>query len=190
MNIASHNSWSYLKPKQWYLRPLSFMAKCQEVNIKEQYSKFNVKCFDLRLREHNGKFDIVHGLFRYDITESALIDDLSFLNSKGDCYIRTILDVRKKKDLTTNQINFFIKICRWLEQSFPNIKFWCGENLYNHEEVYHFGNIVSCEEKYSSVCGNKLDDLYPRYYAKKHNKENIEKGTDKQFYMIDFVNLK
>jgi hypothetical protein len=29
MKIASHNSFTYLRPRRWYMRPFAFMARCQ-----------------------------------------------------------------------------------------------------------------------------------------------------------------
>ena len=50
MILGSHNSWSYLPPKHWWMWPIHFMAKCQRVDIREQYEKYGVRCFDLRVR--------------------------------------------------------------------------------------------------------------------------------------------
>ena len=50
MILGSHNSWSYLPPKHWWMWSFHFMAKCQRVDIREQYEKYGVRCFDLRVR--------------------------------------------------------------------------------------------------------------------------------------------
>jgi len=48
MILGSHNSWSYLPPKKWYMKPFRFTAQCQDWDIKTQY-EHGVRCFDLRL---------------------------------------------------------------------------------------------------------------------------------------------
>ena len=74
---------------------------------------------------------------------------------------------------------------------YPNIIWWCGRNLYNWEFDYDFGTEPSCHEDYSSVSKPKLiDDWWPWLYAKRKNKEILEKGTDKEILLIDFVNIK
>lgn len=190
MIIGSHNSWSYLAPKLWYLKPFSFMARCQNVDIKTQYEQYGVRCFDLRIRfNKEGDLQIAHGYFVFDIDLPQLYKDLNYLNSKGDCYVRILYEVRNKKQYVHKEL--FKTYCRLFEGIYSNIKFWCGRNLYNWEVDYEFKENPSCLELYSSVCAPKLiDDWYPKIYALKNNKKNIEKGTDRKILLIDFVNIK
>lgn len=191
MVIGSHNSWSYLKPKCWLLRPFAFMARCQEVDIKTQYEKYNVRCFDLRIKfDKNGLPEVRHGFMTYKITSKQLSKDLDYINSKGDCYVRILLEVRSKCQYTIEQIELFKEYCQRISWQYQDIKFWCGRNLYNWDVVCDFGFEPSCEEKYASVCPPKLiDDWYPKLYAERKNKENIQEGTDKDILLIDFVDI-
>ena len=190
MIIGSHNAWSYLKAKHWWMRPFQFMAKCQDVDIKTQYEKYGVRCFDLRIKfDKNGRPQVAHGYVVYDINEQQIVRDLNYLNNKGDCYVRILLEIRKKKEYTKNTIHCFERFCELICHSFANIKFWCGRNLYNWEVNYVFNEEPSCEEKYASVMKPRIiDDWYPRIYAKLNNKRNIKLGTDKDILLIDFVN--
>ena len=38
--------------------------------------------------------------------------------------------------------------------------------------------------------GTYLDDLYPKAYAKKNNRINLLNGTEKEYLMIDFVEIR
>ena len=38
MLIGSHNSFTYLKPRKWWMRLFTIFAKCQSENIIKQYS--------------------------------------------------------------------------------------------------------------------------------------------------------
>ena len=77
MVIGSHNSWSFLKPKYFLLRFLSFTCKCQSKPIYEQYEYYNVRAFDLRLRfDKYGQMIICHNLFDYDYDQDHLWYDL------------------------------------------------------------------------------------------------------------------
>ena len=80
------------------MRPFAFTAKCQNIDIKEQYFFYDVRCFDLRINfDDNGELYICHGPMKYDYTEEQLLKDLSFLNNRSNqCYIRMIYDVRNK----------------------------------------------------------------------------------------------
>ena len=191
MVIGSHNAWSYLPPKHWWLRPLAFTARCQNVDIKEQYEKYNVRCFDLRLLiDEDGNVDIAHGIMKYRIAIDELLDDLQWLNDKGDCYVRVLHEARRKSQYTEQAKNIFKFWCNQIESCFPNIRFWCGRNLYNWEIDYDFGEDPSCEEKYASVCKPRvIDDWWPWFFAKFHNNKIIKEGTDKDILLIDYVNI-
>lgn len=190
MIVGSHNSWSYLPSKKWWMAPFKFIAKCQDLNIIEQY-EIRVRCFDLRVRfNKKGEFILGHGFMQYDISIDELLEDLKWLNSKEDTvYIRILHEVRNKHQYTTSSIAKFKYLCTELVTAYPNLIFWCGRNLYNWEVDYEFTNNPSCEEKYSSVCAPKLiDDWYPRWFAKKNNTDILYKGTNKDILLIDFVN--
>ena len=49
MVLGSHNAWSYLPARKWWMKMLAFTAKCQKYDIQTQYEKYNSRCFDLRL---------------------------------------------------------------------------------------------------------------------------------------------
>lgn len=191
MKIGSHNSWSYATPKQWWAKLIKFTAKCQRVDIKTQYYCYNARMFDFRIRfDNDGIIQIVHSNVIYNISPGTYYDVLLFLNKQKDVTIRVVLDIRHKKDYNNRQIDRFVYECNWLENTFKDIKFTCGECIFNKAVLYNFNNIESCEEKYASVCTPKLiDDWYPKWYAKRKNHINIQNGTDKEFLMIDFVDI-
>ena len=100
MIIGSHNSWSYYRPKKWWMKLIAFTAKCQNRNVIKQYEKYNVKCFDLRVRFKNNKLIVAHGIIEYDISENDLFETLEYLNLKNDVSIRILHEVRTKKQYT------------------------------------------------------------------------------------------
>lgn len=192
MMLASHNSWSYATPKKWWMKLLKHTARCQAVDIKTQYEKYGIKCFDLRVRFTKlGDIQIVHGCIVYGIDVFKLVEDLNYLNSKKDVRIRVILDIRKQNQYTCEQVSEFRKFCKELQTRFQNIRFWGGQNLYNHKCEYLFMYKPTCAEYYSSVRPPKIiDDWLPILYAKLNNKDILEQGTKKHFLMIDFVNIR
>lgn len=191
MVLGSHNSWSYLTPKKWWMKLIRFTAQCQKADIFEQYSKYNVRCFDLRVRfvkDHS--LLVVHNMIEYKIEEYELLNQLAFLNGMKKCYVRILLDVRKKKHYTKDQRILFQELCLNLEYNFANIKFWCGRNLYNWNKEFKFKSNPTCLERYASVCKPRIiDDWFPYLYAKKNNKSIKKRGTKKDILLIDFVDL-
>lgn len=187
--LGSHNSWSYLPPKKWWTKPFAFIAKCQRIDIKRQY-ELGVRCFDLRVKFERGVPTIAHGCMTYKYNMTQLYEDLSYLNSCGDCVIRILHEVRNKKDYTDYNVVCFKQFCTNLCKLFPNIKFWCGRNLYNWKVDCDFYYKPTCEEKYSSVQPPKwIDDWWPFIYAKLHNKKIKETGTTLDILLIDFVDV-
>lgn len=191
MKLASHNSWSYLKPKHWWMYLLKFTAQCQDKSISTQYDGYGVRCFDLRVKFKDGNPVIVHNIMEYDYFTEELERDLKWLNSRKDVAIRVILDIRSKKKYTSEQKGMFVDFCFDLEKDYPHIKFWCGKGMYDRDTLYKFKYSPTCEEKYSSVTSPKLlDDWFPRIYAKLNNHKLLEKRTEKDYLMIDFVNYR
>ena len=194
MILGSHNSWSYLPPRRWWMKPIGFMAKCQRVDIRTQYERYGVRCFDLRVRFNKyGQGIVVHGIVEYCFTASKIYEDLAWLDSKGDCYVRVIHEVRTVKQYKNRQRNLFRHFCERLEDEYKNIRFWCGRELFCWGYDYHFPGYdePTCEERYASVCPPKLvDDWWPWLFAKTHNRLALAAGTKKDVLLIDFVDIK
>ena len=176
------------------MKPFNFMAKCQCLNIKDQYNIHNVRCFDLRVRwNDNGEMVIAHGLMEYKYTWEMLDADLTWLNDKKDTYVRVLHEARSKKQYTEYSVTRFRLFCETISQKYPNIHFWCGRNLYDWNFDYNFNPIKdepTCTEKYSSVCTPKyLDDWFPWLYAKRNNHLIKILGTKDDILLIDFVNI-
>lgn len=190
MMLGSHNSWSFLPVRKWCMKPLAFMARCQSVDIRKQY-ELGVRCFDLRIREGKiGEHIVTHGLVEY-CNMRGVADDLQYLDEKGDCMVRVLHEVRSEEKYTPLAVDNFRVRCALLVSACPNIRFWCGRNLYNWETDYDFGVYPSCDEKYASVCSPKIiDDWWPWFFARFHNRKILAEGTDKDVLLMDFVNIK
>ena len=188
MILGSHNSWSYLPVKKWWMKPIAFMARCQSVDIRKQY-KLGVRCFDLRVRfDSDGNMIVAHGIIEYK--DAHVLIALMWLDDRKDCYVRVLHEARSEKQYTKYSVESFKKFCYMLENNFKNTRFWCGRNLYNWEIDYRFDYDPSCDEKYGSVSKVKL--LYgwwPWLYAMVHNKKIYAQGTDNEILLIDYVNI-
>ena len=180
--IASHNTMSYLPPKHWWLYPFRFIARCQSKTIQEQYEKYGIKCFDLRVCfDESGNPHFAHGLITY---KGNVYQVLNYLNSlKDDIKVRLILE----KGLS---FVLFYNLCRFFERSYKNITFFEGVAKDGWVRICSFQYQPTYDQKVSSMTGKKWDDWCPWLYAKLMNKKNVQKGTDKNFLFMDFVNIK
>ena len=117
---------------------------------------------------------------------------LEELNAFGEeIQIRLLLEVTKKSDDTERQIAIFRYFCLdWVER-FKNLKFHCGRMKYNWEVVYKFDNPEpTIDQKVSSMVGTKVDDIFPFLYAMFNNRKNLENGTDKEYLLLDFIEMR
>ena len=192
MVLGSHNAWSYLSPRKWWMKLIGFTAQCQRKTIDVQYNDYGVRCFDLRLRfDADGKPMIVHGPVEYVYTPQDIQDDLKELNERENVSVRVLLDVRSERQYTQQQRDAFWNYCHELEMYYPNIKFWCGRNLYDWTINYNFLYFPTCIERYASVCKPRLiDDWWPHLFASRYNHGIIEQGTDKDILLVDFVDIR
>lgn len=192
MKLGSHNSWSFGKT-DWYIP--TFTCKCQNLNIQEQYN-LGVRLFDLRLRLKKKVWYPAHGsaCFKCDF-----IKDLKWLNEKGDCYVRLMLEYNSKPKNSNDIVETFDDYCTNLENTYNNIKFFGGRKKWDWTSYAH-----TCKnpeetliDRYSSTTSffsstNKLlrisDDWWPYLYAKCYNKDNYKKYKDSSDWLfIDFV---
>lgn len=197
MRIGTHNSWSYGNT-QWYMP--SFVCRCQSLDIISQYIRGS-RVFDLRLRWNFKKniWQVAHGPAIFDVN---YLEDLKFLDEvPSDVWVRVILEynsIPKKINFLKTQ---FIKQCKYLEETYKNIKFFGGRLKCTWSYIYIFKNDVELEDKYSSTTSwfkssnyflRILDDWWPWLYAFRHNKINYINfrknfGLSNKCLFIDFI---
>ena len=204
MKLGSHNSFTYLPVKQWYLKPFAFMARCQEVDVWNQYF-LGVRLFDLRVRfDSKGNPVICHSLAEYKADDSFIFDTLKKLNNCKGIHVRVVLELRKSNtEKYDRQKRLFEAFCINIKKAYRNITFFGGNDrtgFTTGEKIYDFNNDVQIVGLYSSTTSlfkinSKLlriiDDWYPRYYALRYNKKNLENLKEYPGWVhIDFVNFK
>ena len=176
---ASHNTFSYYKPKQWYLRPFAFIAKCQSKSLAQQINE-GIKVFDLRLRmDKDGEWIIAHNAFIYVKGYGAIMNILTWLDveaeySKEKIYMRVLHEVRNNRQaLYSSSIDFNL-LCDRLTKDFPNLRFFGGQRTMDWRQDYVFPskNCIEYIERHASVRWPKWLHWYPWLYAKLYNKAN------------------
>jgi hypothetical protein len=96
--LATHDSLTSYKIKNWWLKPFSRTCKCQSKTLEEQYAA-GARSFDLRFAKYRGKWYAAHGAMIYDITLEEVIEKLSKL--EGPVYFRALCEdtVFRKSDV-------------------------------------------------------------------------------------------
>lgn len=182
MEIGTHNTMTYLKPKKWYLYPFQFMARCQSKSIEEQY-QLGIRLFDIRITyDKKGNPEFRHGLIAY---RGDVYTILEWLNSQREpIKVRLLLEEGKRNIYNEN---LFRKDCERFIKDYPNLSFYEGRRKYDWRNLTGFPTL-EVEQPVSSMRGNKIDDLWPWLYAKRFNKKNynLYKDTNKTV-LFDFV---
>lgn len=183
LKIASHNTMSYLPVKQWYLKPFYWMARCQNKSIFQQYNE-GCRFFDIRVKYYKGKIYFAHGIILYKGYVWKTLRDFHNYISES-VIIRFILET-SKEDISMEEEFYYD--CMAIQTVFPKFKIHGGRRKFDWHVIFPFDQKEpTIEQKVSSMTGNIFDDIWPWLYAKLHNKENIKKGTDKEYLMIDFI---
>lgn len=188
MIIGAHNTMTYRSPKQWYLKPFSFIARCQRMDYKTLHEKYNVDVFDLRIfYDKSQNIEFRHGCFRYDASD--LCEILDYCN-KNKMYVRFLFEYRKtteeRKDLE-ELIENFKRLCQNVENKYKDIKFYGGYITETEVVIYDFKNKINEIGFYSSVTSlfgkddiswtRYLDDWWPWLYARLKNKTNMKENA-------------
>lgn len=181
MEIGTHNSMTYLKPKKWYLYPFQFLAKCQNKTIEQQYSE-GIRLFDIRISyTKNKEIEFRHGLMAF---KGNVYKTLRYLNSKNTpTKIRILLETSKTDKEKEAMFIFDVKS---FQQLFPNLTFYEGRRKSNWEQLLSLPTLDICQ-LVSSMAGEGLFKIWPWLYAKVFNKSNIKNYSEEKPLLIDFL---
>lgn len=100
--IGSHNSMSYLPPKNIWGKITRLWNKCQDKNIKEQYEA-GVRYFDIRINLYDDRWHFVHNKVDYGVVDNFIWKYIG----ERDIPIRLIYDQRSKPKDISYSINRF-----------------------------------------------------------------------------------
>lgn len=180
--IISHNTFSYLPVRQWWLRPFAWMARCQDL------LDMGADGYDIRVRFRDGEAVFAHGLIEYDDSVSLWLKHIRTA-TKGKP-VRVLLETTPfmSRRQRAEQKALFWVFCDRISDLYRNVTFYGG---WPRDEwrckVYDFGTKEpDVTEMHGSVSGNKLNCLRLKSWARKHNHEIIENAKT-EYVMIDFV---
>lgn len=191
---ASHNTFSYAEPLQWWLRPFAFVARCQSKSLQEQFGE-GVRIFDLRLRrEKDGEWVIAHNAFVYargiKILHALEWLDEAARESDLPVYVRVLHEVRNKRQEKYSSAIGFNELCDWLNRTYRNIRFFGGQRVMDWRQDYVFPpqNEIAYTELHASMRWPKWLHWWPWLYARLYNERNEREYADKDMVVfMDFV---
>lgn len=203
MKLASHNTFTYLTPRTWWMRILAFTARCQRVGLNRQLN-LGAQMFDLRVRFVSAPYGgirpiVCHGLIEYEgwphvVNAIQHLDDKS-RNNDNPYYMRVVLESRRPSE---EQKCCFRDLCEVLTTYHHNLVFFGGNDRSDwscQHPIYDFGTpMPDIDEQHASTTAlfprfPRLDDLWPWLYARLFNHRNIKKGTSHDWLMFDFVDI-
>ncbi len=185
---------TFKRPKQWFLRPFYWIARCQSKHWREQ----QVDGYDVRLWwDSDGKMEFRHGLFAYDAGDWFKF--LSYCDDHGKVlrlYLECRSDIMQVIAEEEGLEYKFIDVCQMIEKYYKNIRLTHCQNMHTTAQLYKPRYSFNEIGFYSSVDGDlwydKLNDLWPWLYAKLHNSSirtlyGSEIDDDGTCVLMDFV---
>lgn len=171
------------------MRLFSWIYKCQNKDIKEQYDK-GCRCFDLRVRWKNNKWIFAHGL--YETYEHTLQEILNKLNGWGimnneHIYIRLILEINWHNE---NQETKFIELCKkCLAECYRNLIFFEARRKYDWNQLYNFG-IYPTVHQYVGSMQSWWGRIFPRLWSLLYKEKHMfsaQHKPDEIICLFDFI---
>lgn len=183
IKLGTHNSLSYHKC-QWWLRPFSWIGKCQSLTIEEQY-KLGVRYFDIRVKyTKEGKAISGHGLLTYNINVEAILYQLHQKRDK-DIVVRLFLENSKSNPRKDDK--FFQRDVELWTEGFFNLTFVEGGCRYDYKTF--IPQNISVRNCYAEYWKMKFCIPNPKKWAKEHN-EDLHKDDNKdEFSIYDFIEI-
>ena len=194
MTKASHNTFSYAEPLQWWLRPFAFVARCQGRTLTEQVEA-GVRVFDLRIRQDkNGEWIIAHNAFVYarGIKILHALEWLDEVARESDLpvYVRVLHEVRNQRQARQSSSVAFNALCDWMQHRYRHIMFFGGQRVMDWRQDYVFPTAGDIDyiERHASVRWPKWLHWWPWLYARLHNDEIEKEYQEKEdVVFLDFV---
>lgn len=151
--LGSHNSATYLNPRKWWMKPFSWMAKCQNNTILNQI-QLGATVFDFRIRLKGyinpdnliNNVRIVHGLVEYgnNYTFKSILDTLNSCNQNKSLYAIIVYD---KQYGGAKYYDFYEKLIKELVRIYSNIDFQFVDDKSTWNIIKDFDKKTWSEEK-------------------------------------------
>lgn len=195
--LGSHNSFTYLPCRKWWMYLINWAAKCQSKTLSRQFHE-GVRYFDFRVRFKNDQPVIAHGLIEYRGNIDKEVATLNYLakHFNAKIYIRFVLEFNKIPEDFVSQITSLINLVKHYRVKYPYITYTYIMSKWNEQKIatYYSKGTPTLIHKYSSVLKEKRFLWIPYRYARLHNKKFLKKYSKEvlsssEVLMLDYVNI-
>lgn len=187
VKIGTHNSLSYLKPKQWWLRPFAWIGRCQRLTIAEQWDA-GVRYFDIRVKyDKYGNAKSGHGLLSYNVFVYDVLEEIDgYAMCSGERAVVRLFHENKKRKPRKHRSEFF-EMCANVAGKYRHITFVEGGSRYKY--VSFLPDNVHTRVCYAEYFKKKFCIPFPKRWAEDNN-ARLHRGDNNEEYSIyDFVDL-
>lgn len=146
------------------MKAINFVAQCQSKTLSQQY-KEGIRFFDIRIRfDKTGAIKYVHGIIEYNHD----VDLLKYLNQKGDCSLRLMLDDRNGCN-SEEQTQMLLTYLNEHQEDLNNINLIDIYRLSDSKCIVNYNNpMPTVDAQYASASTCKIVGIYPKLWHKLH----------------------
>jgi hypothetical protein len=160
--IGSHNTLSYLPPKNLWGKITRIWNKCQDKTLEEQFNN-GVDYFDIRINLYNEEWHFVHNKVDYGIVDNDIWKYLG----ETRLPIRVIYDQRSKPKDTSYITNRFTTYL-WILMERYNVNIDSAITYWDWKE--HYKPLIDVKEYHASVKATWYQYLLGcKWFAKHYN---------------------
>lgn len=179
--IGSHNSATYLKEQDWWMKILRPWTRCQNKTLKEQYDS-GIRYFDFRIRVDITQYGYIAWICHNNVIYNKKLYYALKEIDKEDVHIRLILDYRKEPKNAEELSKIFETIILFIKDNFK-LKLDNAIIYWNWRE--YIPSSFNIQEEHYSVDANKWYEwmLGPFLFNKlkeKTYKEHFEELKNKE----------
>lgn len=188
--IGSHNSLSYLPPRNLWGKITKLWGKCQDKTLVEQYNA-GVRYFDIRLNLYRnciGEFEwhFVHNKVDYGLVDCSLWKYLGGINAS----VRVIYDQRIKPEDAENKTNRFLTYLYIIKDKY-NVNIDSAITFWDWKE--HYKPTIEVKEYHASVSTKWYQYILgTKWFSKHYNRRNIAINAynavhDYKVLLLDYI---
>ena len=188
INLGTHNSCTSYPVKGFWEKLIRWTAKCQGLSIQEQYD-LGARYFDIRIRPGKRGITVWHGVVEFEVDLREIFE---YLNTKGNCIVRLVLENRKwerGKKLET-MIGWLESVHKVLKRDYPMIEWYTVGSKNPWNLIYTNPNTeIVINHNYKMILGWSVLIPWPKFWAKwGKKKQNLpSEGSPFEYFVVDFI---
>lgn len=145
--IVSHNTLTYLPPKDWWGWFLLPFTRCQCKDVTAQ----DFQVADIRLRFKKNQWWICHGKIRF----CDLPHGLMLLQNKDIKDVRIIFETKDEDNINYGDFENYLFV------NYPNMRFWTGRRKRDWKKLTTFPDLSDLYQYVGSMAGGILGNICP-----------------------------